>query len=449
MKLKVSIIRWFSLGFLSLFIGVLFVHKYQTNFEGGKTLHSPSTIVRKRQTPLQRSKKALSKTLPKNLSISSLSKYLNVSSISDILLGRNAKIESDEGNCLRNIEPENAASQQIQIVQSAAITHKQLTSADYLPQKAQLPSFASDHSEFVLGSIIERSMSWDLFLTTFMLCHFMLDPSNREHKKVHSGTKYNWQHAVSKFKIAEYLRSGSRSQERADSKFYCNIKHSPSSPSYTVPGYFMPNELAQNSNDNRKLDILRCPIVDPQTAYSDFAGSLGSLYVEIIRGNKTIVSFAVPWSTRKTGFLLSTPPAASALNTWKGYNMIEKTIPTKEKIDKLHICVPSFERYPSKRMLPVLLEFISHHLLIGVSHIHLPLTFPWNSVHMNKYIDIFQSYIQEGIMFLFFTILNLYYTYLLIFIVFAEFHFLHYRPLLSIVSLCLMNSNKEFGQHYS
>jgi len=43
--------------------------------------------------------------------------------------------------------------------------------------EATLPSMAVDNSELILGSIIERvSDSWDLYLTTFMISHSMLDP---------------------------------------------------------------------------------------------------------------------------------------------------------------------------------------------------------------------------------------------------------------------------------
>jgi len=40
-----------------------------------------------------------------------------------------------------------------------------------------LPNFAKDFSEFALGAMIERtSDAWDLHVTTFFLCHGLLEP---------------------------------------------------------------------------------------------------------------------------------------------------------------------------------------------------------------------------------------------------------------------------------
>jgi hypothetical protein len=41
-------------------------------------------------------------------------------------------------------------------------------------------------------------------------------------------------------------------------------------------------------------------------------------------------------------------------------------------------------------------EFIEHHLALGVSHIFLPVTLSWESVHMNTILSAFSSYINEG-----------------------------------------------------
>ena len=67
-----------------------------------------------------------------------------------------------------------------------------------------------------------------------------------------------------------------------------------------------------------------------------------------------------------------------------------------DAIDKLHICIPYSSREPTRDTLPMYLEFVSHHLLLGASHINLPLPFGWNSNAMNRFTDIFQSYIDEG-----------------------------------------------------
>lgn len=51
---------------------------------------------------------------------------------------------------------------------------------------------------------------------------------------------------------------------------------------------------------------------------------------------------------------------------------------------------------PSRRSLPLWLEFISHHLLLGVEHIYLPVTVGWQSRHMDQVIEVLSTYINEG-----------------------------------------------------
>ena len=103
---------------------------------------------------------------------------------------------------------------------------------------------------------------------------------------------------------------------------------------------------------------------------------------------------------KKNRILVSNPKAASALDAWKGINNSYKNknnhIPEPNKNDKLHICVPLTSQFPSRKVLPIYLEFVSHHLLIGASHIYLPVPFGWNSYYMRQFLEIFQSYIQEG-----------------------------------------------------
>jgi hypothetical protein len=45
---------------------------------------------------------------------------------------------------------------------------------------------------------------------------------------------------------------------------------------------------------------------------------------------------------------------------------------------------------------PVFLEFLQHHLLLGVSHIFLTISFTWDGKHLPKYLRILRSFIEEG-----------------------------------------------------
>ena len=280
------------------------------------------------------------------------------------------------------------------------VVRRKFTHADYTMINTALPLFASDGSEYIISSMIERSsLSADLYLTTFMLCHHELHPFSSVMKinKVHPIMKAAWRLAISKFQTTRYHPSGARIQEADEEIFRCKIHHSPDSVPYTVTGIFMPNRLTADPLANRLLDILRCPLMESQAAYRSFANSNGSIYTEIIRGNTTIASFAVPWKSRQTGFLLSRSKAATTVDAWRGHELtMDDRSSEVSAIDKLHICIPFSSQEPTRSTLPMYLEFVSHHLLLGASHINLPLPFGWSSLAMKRFTNIFQSYIDEG-----------------------------------------------------
>ena len=279
------------------------------------------------------------------------------------------------------------------------ITRRRKNPVDYALQRTKLPSFASDESEYILSSMIERSSSSaNLYLTTFMICHHILAPSvdSLYVHKVHPIMREMWRRTIVKFRNTQYHPSGARIQIANEEMFRCEIRHSSESKPYTVMGVLMPNRLTADKAANRLLDILRCPLMESQAAYRSFANSNGSIHMEIIRVNATIASFAVPWESRQTGFLLSHSKAATTIDAWRGHELTMES--AVEAIDKLHICILFSSKEPTKSALPMYLEFVSHHLLLGASHINLPLPFGWNSKAMNSFTDIFQSYIDDGML---------------------------------------------------
>ena len=303
---------------------------------------------------------------------------------------------------LNNLAQASASDAVVMTVHKA--NRRKIPPTDYILPRKALPAFASDESEYILSSIIERSSSSaNLHLTTFMLCHYALEPavSIQNVHKVHPVMRETWRRAVAKFQTTQYHPSGARVQEADEEIFRCRIRHSSESEPYTVMGMFMPNRLTADPSANRLLDILRCPLVESQAAYRSYANINESIYTEIIRGNATIAAFTVPWKSRQTGFLQSHSKAASAVDAWRGHESIMEDRSSEAKeivngIDKLHICIPCSSKEPTLSTLPMYLEFVSHHLLLGASHINLPLPFGWNSNSMNRFTDIFQSYIEEG-----------------------------------------------------
>jgi hypothetical protein len=273
---------------------------------------------------------------------------------------------------------------------------------DYQLERSELPSFAKDHSDYILSSIIERSTSSsNLYLTTFFLCHVALMPGQTiTIDKVSPEHRGTWRRAMETFIPMRYFPSGARMQELESEKFYCKIRHSSDTEYYTVPGVFLPNRLTNDNNANRLQDIMRCPMMDSVEAFRNYSRSNESVTVSVIRGEDVISTFTVPWSSRRTGHLQATPKAASRLDAWKGhYSTINEAVAltVNDPIDLLHICIPGSQRKANKIALPMILEYLSHHLLIGAGHITLPLSLPWGSPDMNRFIEVLQSFIQEGI----------------------------------------------------
>ena len=273
-----------------------------------------------------------------------------------------------------------------------------------------LPFFAADDSEYFLSSIIERSEeSHALYITTFMLCHFMLTPKPFGHKvhaeHISNAARSSWLNMMRNVEDVDYTKSGQRVS--SENEFYCKIRNTANSPKYyTVLGTFMPNNLSPDSNANRRLDVLRCRMEDTDYAMKFLARSSASVHVEIIRGDRSLINFTIPWDSRRTGYLMSTPYYASKFDAWKGLSAEENVFSEGHNVfqqsngetsmDTLYLCAPGLESIPNRKNLALYLEFVQHNLLQGVEHIFLSVSYGWDSVHMKNLTDAFRSYIDEG-----------------------------------------------------
>ena len=261
---------------------------------------------------------------------------------------------------------------------------------------AELPAMTADLSELVLGSLLERSFDDDnLTLTTFMLGHEMLnsDLVGLGARMVRNDLIHMWEMAIAKWEGTLYTSSG---QRVTPPDYYCRISNSNSSHrsmTYVVKGAFIPNRLTPDPNANRLLDILRCPMHGSQAQYKDLIRSDEHLLVEILRERDSLINFTVPWRSRKTGLMLSLPPQASMFDSWQGYGESSPSNSTKLTV---HMCTPGMETPPGRRILPLFLEFIQHHLLLGVDHIFLSANFHWGSRRMKTLLRLFRTYISEG-----------------------------------------------------
>ena len=119
----------------------------------------------------------------------------------------------------------------------------------------------------------------------------------------------------------------------------------------------MPNNLSPDSNANRRVDVLRCRMDDTGYALKFLARSSASAHVEIMRGERSLINFTVPWDTRRTGYLMSSPSFASKFDAWKGLSAQENVFSKDhslykegdktESMDALYLCAPGLESIPN------------------------------------------------------------------------------------------------------
>ena len=271
----------------------------------------------------------------------------------------------------------------------------QIASTRPYEEVVELPNFAIDYSEYLLGAMIERvAESYDLFATMFFICHKLLEV--KERGSAQSGISISsevhdvWKLAMKEFTTTEYAVNGIRTKPPI---FYCNISHNGEGGSY----YVVEGEFVPDANANNRIDILRCKMSDTERAYMEYANTNTSaqLQVEIIKGNYSLMKFLIPWRSRKTGFMLSEPEGqvVSTFDPWRGFN---RDTPGVWKLDNMYMCVPGWEDVPSKASLPLFLEFFEHHLQLGVDHIFTGALFGWESRHMRNARNVMRTYIEEG-----------------------------------------------------
>ena len=101
-----------------------------------------------------------------------------------------------------------------------------------------LPALTKDKSEMFLASMIEREAdSWDLHVTTFLLCHEVLKPGNHlvENRMIRDDPESltTWSEAITAFNGTRYEIGGIRI---TPARYICRITVSSSSAAYDVKG---------------------------------------------------------------------------------------------------------------------------------------------------------------------------------------------------------------------
>jgi hypothetical protein len=60
------------------------------------------------------------------------------------------------------------------------------------------------------------------------------------------------------------------------------------------------------------------------------------------------------------------------------------------------MCVPGIDSEPSRRLLSFLVEYLQHHLLLGIEHFHVGVRYDWSSGSMNHMLQGLKAFIDEG-----------------------------------------------------
>lgn len=121
---------------------------------------------------------------------------------------------------------------------------------DAYVEASALPAFARDNSEVFLAGVMERKAdSWDLHVTTFMMCHALLVPDTApgvekdmkalkvRHDK---DTLLKWSRTIHAFKNITYLESGVRAETP---RYFCRMRTTAKHEPYIVQGRYLSSQF--------------------------------------------------------------------------------------------------------------------------------------------------------------------------------------------------------------
>eukprot|EP01039_Chlorochromonas_danica_P006104 gene6104-6721_t len=320
------------------------------------------------------------------------------------------------------------------------VKERDLSPAASLFPAQTLPNFSHDLSEIILSSLIERSaQSYDLHLTIFLLCHFTVHLQDNVNQQVFLRLNPHqlpvWNKVMLNFSKTVYRLPGYRARRPSFSCFMRTIFIHPIDKRWLakdegeeVAAIVVPAAATVDFNANYRTEILRCSLANSSKAYLNYAGR-SDYYLEVTlkKNGKSLLTYRVPWQSRMTGYMSSSslpigkwkvlPPVNNnrsdgasladqiitemvyslpslSIDPWKAFE--KSNHPSRWALDKVYMCVPGWRSPPTARYLSHLLEFIQHHLLMGVRHIFLGVCFAWHSPLMKKLLRILKPFIDEG-----------------------------------------------------
>lgn len=304
-----------------------------------------------------------------------------------------------------------------------------------------LPSFTEDRREIILAAIIERSStSPHLSMTVFVLNRNILirDCKGSCPSRLNEKAEAMWS-GLRTAPEYDYSYGG----KRLGFDIYCKISNSEGLTPYVVPATFVANNHSSELSANGRIDIFRCPMKNTLHAFDSLVQSDKSVYVSllqmrkgrgILNGGITMVSllnFTVPWSLRRVGYMLNefhpeastspdkdipTPLTLSLFDGWTGYISQDDHLSAKLSrsahnvsstgdaaylcvtlsVDSLFAPMAGAAAAPSVGNVAQLLEFIVHHLMLGIRHIFLAVRYAPGSANMRTLLLSLREFIEAG-----------------------------------------------------
>lgn len=282
----------------------------------------------------------------------------------------------------------------------------------------KLPMFSSDNSELAIASVIERSAvppssrnGSELSAPTIPAIHIVLFLVGHGAFTYKPQMPFLMMKKSSRYIRKWYKLSKSFSQSAVpEGSFLCRMRNTMTDEPYDSPAVILPSNTTSDPGFNRKLEILRCPVIFPdgwQVALHR------RIFVEILREKahestyNSLFKYTISWKTRQNGYGFKFMKFSSIFDPWKVSNYLYASDrPKKSRNDSeksllpiINICSGIIRPMESNRpdvSVSMLVEYIQHHLSMGFNHIFLGIFLDWKSPYMTRLLHILQPYIEMG-----------------------------------------------------
>jgi hypothetical protein len=295
-----------------------------------------------------------------------------------------------------------------------------------LPFFSELPSFTSDNSDYIFSAVIvPRNLKRNpqFTLTMFALSRVAFK-FQKGMNRIHENVKNNWEEMEAKHGIP-------RGSKKSDT-IYCLLSHGTNQSSYITESTSLAINNMTEPSANEVIDIIQCPIANQFHDLDDH------LVVKLFRisyptgKNISLLNFTIPWETRRTGYMLSVAPHDPFISPQHHYHHIRNSLSQPYHVPSTHVVHSRFDAWgnlqtslqrrdlpsfylsvtlsndrltahlmgsastPSISSAAYLLEFVYHHISIGIKHIFISVKYSFGSSRMRTVLLLLRHAIEAG-----------------------------------------------------